>query len=1031
MVTGRKMPRAASQTRPALALIGLAAFCGLIGCPRVFALDPSLDVSQYAHTAWTFHNGFLNGAVYTLSQAPDGYLWLGTQTGVYRFDGVRAVSFPLPGFGTTEVGALLPAHDGTLWIGTLDGLVSSKNGQLTEYPSLGRRRVNTLLEDRDGTVWAGTALGDSAGRLCAIRRDSTQCYGADGGLGASVQSLYEDSNGSLWVGARSGLWRWTPGPPIQYLPTPVNERQSLAQGDHQSGLIVALGDGIRQLTGSSATDYRVPGLPPSLDATRVLRDRAGGLWIGTETHGLIYVYDGKTSRFTHKDGLSSDQVKALFQDREGTIWVGTVGGLDRFHQVAVTSLSADEGLSGTDARSVLAARDGSMWIGMLDGLYRWKDGNVTSYQKRSHAGMVDDQINSLFEDENGRIWVSAYRGLVAFADGQFTPVPSVPVGATFAIAGDQHGGLWLSLWPDSGADSLMHLLDGKIIDQVPGPKLGGGPGTGGLSTDPDGGVWVGLFSGGLAYYSQGQVRTFPLTERPNGSVRVMDLSRDRDGTLWVATANGLTRISKGNVATLTTVNGLPCNKIHWLIEGDASSYWLYTQCGLIRVARTELDAWATDPKRTIHVATFDAADGVRLVPTLSGMHPQVAKSSDGKIWFVNYGTVSFFDPSRMTGNMLAPPVRVEQITADHRTYDAKSGLRLPPLVRDISIDYTALSLVAPEKVRFKYKLEGQDPTWREVVNDREARYSNLAPGAYRFRVIASNNSGLWNEEGATLDFRIAPAYWQTVWFRALCVVAFVSFLWMLYWLRVRQLAREFDSRLETRVEERTRIARELHDTLLQSFNGVLLRFRTAHKLLTKRPDEARQVLESAIDEARSALIEGREAVQGLRSSVIETNELGEAIRTLTEELADDTAHGRAVEVRLTIGGTSRPLRPLIRDDVYRIATEALRNAFMHSGASHIEVQLGYDARRFELHVRDDGKGIDPKLLSDEGLPGHFGLQGMRERAQSIGGKLSVSSGPASGTEVALSVPATRAYGTAEDNPSWLGRIFGDRREAKS
>jgi signal transduction histidine kinase len=385
----------------------------------------------------------------------------------------------------------------------------------------------------------------------------------------------------------------------------------------------------------------------------------------------------------------------------------------------------------------------------------------------------------------------------------------------------------------------------------------------------------------------------------------------------------------------------------------------------------------------------------------------------------------------MTGNMLAPPVRVEQITADHRTYDAKSGLRLPPLVRDISIDYTALSLVAPEKVRFKYKLEGQDPTWREVVNDREARYSNLAPGAYRFRVIASNNSGLWNEEGATLDFRIAPAYWQTVWFRALCVVAFVSFLWMLYWLRVRQLAREFDSRLETRVEERTRIARELHDTLLQSFNGVLLRFRTAHKLLTKRPDEARQVLESAIDEARSALIEGREAVQGLRSSVIETNELGEAIRTLTEELADDTAHGRAVEVRLTTGGTSKPLRPLIRDEVYRIATEALRNAFRHSGASCIEVQLEYDARRFELHVRDDGKGIDPKLLSDEGLPGHFGLQGMRERAQSIGGKLTVSSGPGSGTQVALSVPATRAYGTAESNLSWLGRIFRDRREAKS
>ena len=821
-------------------------------------MDPSLHISQYAHTARTFRNGFLSGAVYAIAQSPDGYLWLGTQTGLYRFDGVRAVPLPLPRRASTEVGSLLPARDGTLWIGTLDGLVSWKDGQLTEHPILGRRRVNALLQDRDGTVWAGTALGGPAGRLCAIRKEGTQCYGDDGSLGASVQSLYEDSNGGLWVGASSGLWRWKPGPPIRYLATPVRERQTLAQGDHQAGLVIALESGVvRQLIGTSVMDYPLHGLPRSFVATRLLRDRDGGLWIGTYDRGLVRVYEGKASTFAHKEGLSSDQVKVLFQDREGTVWVGTSAGLDQFHELAATSLSVDEGLSVNKDYSVLAARDGSVWVGTaVDGLYRWKDGSVASYRKQNHPDMIDDQIGSLFEDENGRIWVSSWRGLMAFANGTFTAVPSVPVGSKFAIASDNHGGLWLSLWFTPVDDGLAHLVDGKIVEQASGQKLGGGPGTGGLAPDPDGGVWVGLFSGGLAHFRQGQIRNLDLKDERGAASRVLDLSRNRDGTLWAATENGLSRISNEQVATLTTANGLPCNKVHWIIEDDSSSYWLYTQCGLVRVARAELDAWVADPKRTIQVTTFDAADGIRLVPTLSGYHPQVAKSSDGKIWFINYDTVSFFDPSRMARNMLAPPVHIEQITADHKSYDAKSGLRLPPLVQDISIDYTALSLVAPEKVRFKYKLEGQDPDWREVVNERETKYSNLAPGNYRFRVIASNNSGVWNETGASLDFSIAPAYWQTAWFRALCVAVILAVLWMLHRLRIRHVAHEFDMRLEARVDERTRIARDLHDTLLQSFHGLLLRFQTAFNLLPDRPAESKQVLASAIDQAAEAITRG-------------------------------------------------------------------------------------------------------------------------------------------------------------------------------
>ena len=348
-----------SPSKPALALI-ISSLLNALFCPAVLAAPyPSLDISQYAHTAWTFRNGFLTGAVYTIAQTPDGYLWLGTQTGVYRFDGVRAVPLALPRLASTEVGALLPARDGTLWIGTLDGLVSWKDGQLTEHPSIGRRRINALLQDKDGTVWAGTALGDSAGRLCAIRGDGTQCYGADGSFGASVQSLYEDRDGSLWVGTRSGLWRWNPDPPVRYPTAPITERQTLAQGDHQSGLVlITEPGGVRRFVGTSDLEYPLTGLRSSLTATRLLRDRNGGLWIGTADIGLVHAYEGKTSAFTRKDGLSSDQVKTMFQDREGTVWVGTSAGLDQFHELAVTSLSTDEGLSSLEVRSVLAARDG-------------------------------------------------------------------------------------------------------------------------------------------------------------------------------------------------------------------------------------------------------------------------------------------------------------------------------------------------------------------------------------------------------------------------------------------------------------------------------------------------------------------------------------------------------------------------------------------------------------------------------------------------------------------------------------------------
>jgi signal transduction histidine kinase len=407
----------------------------------------------------------------------------------------------------------------------------------------------------------------------------------------------------------------------------------------------------------------------------------------------------------------------------------------------------------------------------------------------------------------------------------------------------------------------------------------------------------------------------------------------------------------------------------------------------------------------------------------------VAKTAGGTFLFLPIDGVSMLDPRRLLRNELPPPVYFEQITADRATYGAAQGVRLPPRVRDLQIDYTALSLVAPEKNRFRIKLEGRDRDWQDVGTRRQAFYTDLGPGTYRFRVAASNNSGVWNEAGTTLEFSIAPAYYQTRWFQAAISGGVFALLWVAYRLRIRQVARQFNRTLDARVSERTRIARELHDTLLQSFHGLLLRFQTALYLLPDRPAEAKETLAGAIDHAAKAITEGRDAVQGLRSSTIEQNNLGLAISALGAELAADGS-GLRPAFHVAVEGETRELHPILRDEIYKIAAEALRNAFRHAHAGRVEVEIRYDTEQFRLRVRDDGKGIDPKVLATQGREGHYGLRGMPERAALIGGKLAVWSEVGAGTEVELGLPARIAYATSRRR-SWLSRLLASKTPAQS
>ncbi|MGA3306936.1 MAG: two-component regulator propeller domain-containing protein, partial [Stellaceae bacterium] len=747
----------------------------------------------------------------------------------------------------------------------------------------------------------------------------------------------------------------------------------MIEGDN-AALLIATTGGIKQIVDGKAEVFPLPSAGKRFTPDRLLRDRDGGLWIGTHDRGLLHVHDGRTDAFAQSDGLSGDFISRFFEDREGNIWVATPDGLDRFRDVVVPTISVKQGLSNADVWSVLAAKDGSVWLGTRDGLDRWNNGQLTIYRKRN-SGLPND-ADSLFQDDRGQIWVSTAGGFAYFENGRFVPVSGVPGGVVHSMAGDGAGNLWIG-YQDHG---LFHLAGDSGVERIPWARLGQKDFAYALLTDPaQGGLWLGFYQGGLAYFKDGKVRTSYSGAGGLGEGLVGGLQLDREGTLWAATEGGLSRVKNGHVATLTSKNGLPCDTVHWAMEDDDQAFWLYTACGLVRIARPELDAWALDPKRTIQTAVFDSSDGVRTHAVgYSGYSPRVAKAADGKLSFVAGDGVSVLDPRHLPFNKLPPPVHIERITADRKTYETSSSQHLPPLTRDLEVDYTALSLVAPEKNRFRVKLEGRDPDWKDVGNERKAFYNDLPPRNYRFRVLASNNSGVWNEAGDSFDFSIKPAYYQTAWFQASCAAAFFLMLWGLYRYRLHQIAQRFNMRMEARVDERTRIARELHDTLLQSFQALMIHFQAVDNLLP--PGKGKEALEKVLDRADQALVEGRSAIQNIRSSTTVTNELSHAVTALGEELAGShNGEDGPATFRVSVEGTPRDLRPILRDDIYRIAREALQNAFRHAQASQIEAEITYGDSLLRLRVRDDGKGIDPKHLQ-AGRDGHWGLPGMRERA---------------------------------------------------
>ncbi|MGA9074310.1 MAG: triple tyrosine motif-containing protein, partial [Candidatus Sulfotelmatobacter sp.] len=506
---------------------------------------------------------------------------------------------------------------------------------------------------------------------------------------------------------------------------------------------------------------------------------------------------------------------------------------------------------------------------------------------------------------------------------------------------------------------------------------------------------------------------------PGGDPSNRQIMSTADGSILAGSENGLVEWRQGKVHRMTTKNGLPCNSVISFIEDKENRWWLHTGCGFVQLPDSELERWRANPEAVVQTRVYDVLDGAR--PAGGPSFNAAAHSSDGRVWFATGFVVEMVGPSRLSKKALPAQAYIESFVADRKEFKATPNLKVPPNPRDLQIDYTSPTFSIPQKVNFRYRLDGYDRDWHEAGKRRQAFYTDLPPGKYSFRVIACNSDGVWNESAAKLDFSIAPAYYQTNWFRALCAAAFLASLWAAYQLRVRQLRREFNTAIEARVSERTRIARELHDTLLQSLQALLFQYQAARNLFAAGSERAMQVLDASLDRTEQAIAESRDAIRDIRSDIVAQTALPELLTRTGSELAQSQADQDVPTFGLTVEGERRTLTPIIREETYRIALELLRNAFRHAKAHRVEAEVRYDDEMLRLRIRDDGKGMDLKVLQGDSS-GHWGLRGVRERAQRIGAKLDVWSEAGAGAEFQLTVPAGIAYvGSGDSLPFRLLR----------
>ena len=978
---------------------------------NVLALNPDKLITQYVHNSWRTQDGYLT-LPSGIAQTADGYIWIGTREGLMRFDGVKFTAWTppegqsLPGKGFTS---LLGARDGSLWIGTTGGLSQLKDGQLTNYaPAQVTSGTYAIIEDETGAIWFTRYLiSDGKGPLCRIKDKELRCFGKEDGIPVSYAlGLVKDAVGNIWSGGET-LCRWTPE-----TSTFLKEESKSSWGD---GVIdVALGPsgtmwaaldgtgpglGVRYFSGGKWSSYKVPGFNgASVISHALYRDRNDSLWVGTQSQGLFRIHNGVAVHYGKENGLTGKNISNMFEDREGNFWVFTENGVDMFRDIAVTSFTEDEGILAGNVNSILALRDNSIIVGSRGGVEILRPSADTASAFTALKGLPGKDAAVMLEDRSGRVWMSVGDKLMTYKDGQFLEVKKSDgtllgdLDNVRAMSEDTVGNVWALVSRNKKLELLRFAANQRVEEEIALDEYISRPVY--LAADKQGSVWLASNKDKLARYRNGQMESVSLGD--NGSVIIGSLFVDSDNALLIATSLGVYRWMDGSVSLMDTENNLPCPSVTAMLEDDESNLWLYGRCGLLRIPAADVANWRQNPESKLSVRVFDSTDGT---PTSPGdiRQPRAGKSPDGRLWFINSVAALVIDPKRIPRNTIPPPVYIEELVADRKSYQTEGQPSLPPLAGELEINYTGVSFPVPRKVKFRYKLEGHDEDWQDVGTRRQAFYNNLGPGHYRFRVIACNNDGIWNETGAALDFTIEPTWYQTTAFRVLCLLLAGLIAWAFYRLRIRQISKVINARFDERLAERTRLARELHDTFLQTIQGSKL---VADDALEQSDDPVR--LRRAMTQLSSwlgqATDEGRAALNSLRATTTEKNDLAESFRRATESCQ----LGESSKVEFSVVGNSKDMHPIVRDEIYRIGYEAIRNACRHSKGSRLEVELRY-AQDLSLRVKDNGVGINPAVAA-EGREGHFGLQGMRERAARIGAKLNIISSETSGTEITLVVP---------------------------
>ncbi len=992
--------------------------CVLFLAGAVHALDPNKRVTQYMHTAWRIQDGSAPAGMSSITQTSDGFLWFSSQRqDIYRFDGVRFVprTVSFSGKIMNTVQQVYGDRRGGLWAIGSHEIAHLKGGSVISHFDLpGLQQFQHVSEDPDGSLWVvRSPLNVTNQPLCHISDQTAKCFGASDGIPISAAaSLMRDKEGGSWMGGLRQIVYWRNGLsqvyPIQGLKpdelgTVVRALLPGADGSIWVGMLEdAPGRGLERLANGVFHPFVAPGFDGSKIVVNCMTfDHDGSLWVGTEEKGLYRIRGNMVDHYGQAEGLSSDDVNDLFEDREGILWVATNNGIDSLRDPLITTFSSQEGL-GHAVAGVLASRDGSIWVANAGSLDHLANGRVSSIRQRD--SLPGGQVTSLLEDLAGNLWVGVDHDLYIFKDGHFRRVLGKnheSLGFVTGLTEDIDGNIWAEAAGQSR--KLVRINDLQVRQEFPAPQTPAGHT---ITSDPNGGIWiVTTKKGDVARFRDGAVQTYPLNA---SDPWIVHLNAAADGSVLVATMDGLAGLRQGKVQRMTTKNGLPCDSIISFIQDAEKRWWLYTDCGVVELADSELKRWWSNPDAVIRLRVYDVLDGAR--PAGRPPFNAATLSPDGRVWFASGTVLQMIDPSRLLQKAAPAETYIDTVVVDRKEIAPTHNLKVPPHPRDLQIDYTSPTFTVPERVKFRYRLDPYDRDWRDAGTRRQAFYTDIPPGKYTFRVVASNSDGVWSDTPARLDFSVEPAYYQTNWFRALCVAAFLALLWAAYQFRVRQLMYQFNMRLEERVSERTRIARDLHDTLLQSFQALLPLFQAAIYELPEGAADARKTLEVAVNRASDAITEGRDAVQGLRMSTVEKNDLAVAIRTVGEELASAETNQSSPNLKVVVEGTSRNLHPILRDEVYRLAAEALRNAFRHAAAQNVEVEIRYDEKYFQLRVRDDGKGIGPEVLRGDGREGHYGLPGMRERAKLVGGKLTIWSEVDGGTEIELIIPASRAYG---------------------